>query len=209
MGITLAIVGSIIFSEAITVGPALLRYNKLKKEGYLIKNKRKTLKLIHDDMWLVSFYPNLLVSLIPFVNMMWIISEAIASIEIKLDLQATKEELKEKNFITKSDALIKKEAKTLIKQDKFKKAKNDLGYGKMGAYDRMNDVEKLVFINNLEENIETKEQESNGYNYEKLTTEEKKEFLMELRREILKDKNVITSLEEKPKRKFKTKKKRD
>lgn len=146
---------------------------------------------------------DLIASLVPYFNIMWAIMTFYFDYEIAASYKTIKKELLEEKLINKSDELLKLEADALIKQEKFKRAKTSLGTGKLGSYTQMDRIDKLSFINDLEENLNKGEGKSFGNAYDKLTVGEKKDFLMELRREILKDSNINVTLYKNGKRKTK------
>lgn len=200
-------VGSIAISSIMTFAPAIKQYNQLKKDGYIFAQKG-VLKKIYNYGPGTLFNLDLCVNFFPFVNIIWALLSKLFSLgDNNPSYSQIRNELLDNGQIKKSEELLNLEAKTLIKQNKFEKAKEDLSVGKMGFYNQMDAIEKLSFINTLEERIEKKETESFGNAYDALTNSEKKEFLMKLKSEVLEDANIEVTLDKKTKRKAKVKKK--
>ncbi len=191
LGVYVAGVASSIFIPKIYT---LAIYNRIKKKGYDTIDKKKSLKQIKKDLEIgVTFF-----DFLPFFNNIFsVVDICMCSSDFKEDLQKVEYTLIDKKLIKKSDEVLKEEADTLIKQDKFEKAKEQLGDGKLGSYANMNHIEKLSFINGMENSLESDHSENKIFN--ELTLDEKKEFLTELRREILGN----TIEEKQPKKKMK------
>ena len=169
-------------------------YNKMKKKGYDVTDRSKALKEIENTLGIGTIFSDF----IPGLNV------ALGAIYICICFNKFKEEffkvecaLLDKKIIKKSDEVLKEEAAALIKQDKFEKVKESLGEGKLGSYTSMDRIEKLDFINEMESGLE--QEHSQNRIFDALTLDEKKEFLVELRREVLGDRIE----EKKQKRKLK------
>lgn len=158
--------------------------HNLKKEKYDIKSKWDVVKKICDDREYLTFMR--WSSLLPLVNFVIAFSYGIwCAGNDPYDYQKLKNELKEEKVIKESTELLKLKSDIFLKEEKLKQAKDELGFGKMGKYTELSDSQKLNFINELENNIDSETHEFKTYN--ELTREEKIEFLNRERANILGD----------------------
>lgn len=154
--------GSVAFSYISLSAVSRAILNKAKRKGYEeVKEKKSFSEKI------VSFLKNILVCMIPVVNLFYGIG-ALAVRKDKLYDNFIEKAFKE-GKLKKTEDTLKKEAEEIIKQEKMKKAKNSLGKGKMGVYNTMSDEDKLEIL--LDEDT-LKE----SYDYGHMTEEEQQEF---------------------------------
>ena len=102
-----------------------------------------------------------------------------------------KEKLIENGIIKKSEKRLAYEEDYILKQEKFKKARSYFLEGKMGNFDELDNVSKIEMLKQERENVYNAEEPKEASNaYEKLTPEEKIEFLNTLREEVLNNYNI-------------------
>lgn len=192
---------STVVSFATHAFTTFIKYNQIKKAGYEIINKKETLITIFNEYNITAYPYVFIIDLLPVINAAMMAVDIIAQLsEYKYDV---KKELQQQGYIAKSEELLKLEADILIKKEKFEEAKKELSSGKMGSYSQMNTINKLNYINELENNLTEDNNENYGSMYNNLTIDEKKKLLLELRREILKDTEININKKEKAKMKKK------
>lgn len=182
--------GCVVIDTAIVIITKCIESKKFKKENYEISNKNKFFKEILKEIG---------VSLIPFLNVAIFVSYPTSFKEFYL---IDKEKYISDGIIIDKEQLKLQQENEIIKEHKFKAAREELMDNKINNFDTLEDYQKIEIIKNERENIECGiENNELGNSYNNLTNNEKIEFLNSLRDEVLTNHQFQTAKNKKIKRK--------
>lgn len=175
--------GATIISESIEIA-------KLKKENYEIFNKKKL------------FIENLKVSWFAFLPGFNVALPFIYKDEFNEMYFENREYYISDGIIIDKEQLKLQQENAIIKEHKFKAAREELMNNKINTFETLEDYQKIEIIKNERENIECGiENNELGNSYNNLTNKEKIEFLNLLRDEVLANHQFQTTKNNKIKRK--------
>ncbi|MGN0973271.1 MAG: hypothetical protein ACI4OT_00865 [Bacilli bacterium] len=182
--------GCVVIDTANVIIAKCIETKKFKKENYEISNKNKFFKEIFKEIG---------VSFIPFINMAIFISYPTSFKEFYL---IDKQKYISDGIIIDKEQLRLQQENAIIKEHKFKAAREELMNNKINTFETLEDYQKIEIIKNERKNIEQGiENNELGTSYNNLTNKEKIEFLNLLRDEVIANHQFQTTKNNKMKRK--------
>lgn len=183
-------VGCVVIDTANIIITKCIETKKFKKENYEISNKNKFFKeTLKEIGW----------AFLPIINIAIVIAYTG---DFKAIYFSDKEKYISDGIIIDKEQLKLQQENEIIKEHKFKAAREELMDNKANNFDTLEDYQKIEIIKNERENIECGiENNELGNSYNNLTNKEKIEFLNLLRDEVLANHQFQTTKNNKIKRK--------